>query len=211
MNLLHVPRTLRATMSLIAAASVIVAPATVANAAECDSVGRFAVGGYPRFNVPDGWTAVDTPGGIYNRGGYTHGQTVGAANLVAAVDAYAASCDGPIRLRGYSYGAAIVHTALETIDQRDYAPRVSVELAGNPRRPGGIEDTWEWLPPIAGIDFRGAGITPQHVASFEDRCNEGWDIICHAPHPINVIGNVTGSIGYGSTGGHSYTWNDQPN
>lgn len=201
----------RAAMSLIAAMSAIVVPVGVANAAECDTVGRFAVGGYPHTErVADGYTPVETPGGIlpWDAGGYTHGQTVGAANVVSVVDAYAASCDGPIRLRGYSYGAAIVHTALETIDQRPYAERVHVELAGNPRRPGGIEDTWQWVR-LPGIAFRGAGITPQHVASFEDRCNEGWDIICHAPPPLNLIGNATGSIGYGSTGGHSYTWSDE--
>lgn len=187
-------------------ASLLVPP--IANAETACEGGAFAVGGYPKTErVPDGYTPVDTPGGIapWDAGGYTHGQQVGAANVVAAVDQFATACpDAEVHLHGYSYGAAIVHTAVETIDQRDYAPRVHVELAGNPRRPGGVEDTWEWLPPIAGIDFRGAGATPQNVASFEDRCNERWDIICDAPHPIDIIGNLTGSIGYGSTGGHSY-------
>ena len=186
-------------------ASLLVPP--IANAEPSCEGGAFAVGGYPKTGqVPDGYQAVDTPGGIapWDAGGYTHGQQVGAANMIEAVDTYAAACpDAEIRLHGYSYGAAIVHTAVETIDQRDYAPRVHVELKGNPRRPGGVEDTWSWLPPIAGIDFRGAGATPQNVATFEDKCNVGADYVCSAPHPIDIIGSVSGSIGYG-TGGHSY-------
>ena len=186
-------------------ASLLVPPIASAETA-CEG-GAFAVGGYPKTGrVPDGYQAVDTPGGIFpweGRGGYNHGQQVGAANMIEAVDTYAAQCpDAEIRLHGYSYGAAIVHTAVETIDQRDYAPRVHVELAGNPRRPGGVEDTWSWVA-LPGIAFRGAGITPQHVASFEDRCNVGRDYVCSAPHPIDIVGSVSGSIGYG-TGGHSY-------
>lgn len=212
MNPLHLPRIVRAAIALATATTVIVAPVGVANAAECDSGGRFAVGGYPHTEqVPDGYTYVPTPGGIFpwDAGGFNHGQTVGAANVVAVVDEYAASCGGPIRIRGYSYGAAIVHTALETIDQRPYAPRAHVELAGNPRRPGGIEDRWQWLPPILGVDFRGAGIAPKHVASFSDRCHRWNDYVCHAPHPLNIAGGVSGSIGYGSTGGHYYPWTDE--
>lgn len=199
MNPLKIPRALAAAMSLIAAISVIVAPASSANTPKCD--GRFAVGGYPATEkVPDGYTYVPTPGGIWawERGGYAHGQAVGAQNLIAAVDEYAQRCPGPIRVFGHSYGAGIVDTATLALDQRPYAHRVHVHVTGSPRHPGGIESTYQWVP-----GFRGSVPAPQNVASYKTECNIGRDIICYAPHPLDVVGNANSILGY-LTGSHNY-------
>ena len=198
MNPLHWPRMVAALVSLTLAATVLAAP-TVSASPACD--GRFAVGGYPRTElVPDGYTYVETPGGIWpwESGGYAHGQTVGAQNLVQTVDTYAARCPGPILLFGHSYGAAIVDTASETLNGRDYAHRVHVHVTGSPRHPGGIEDTHQWVPA-----FRGPVQPPHHVGSYRSDCNVGRDIICHAPWPGDVIGNINGVLGYLGSG-HVY-------
>lgn len=174
---------------------------------DCTS-GMFAVGGYPKPEiVPEGYLPIETPGGIFSsqNGGFNKGQEIGAANLVAAVDAYAAQCpDSAIFIRGHSYGAAIVHTALETIDKRDYAPRVIVELTGNPRNPGGIEDTFSGSASL-GIEFRGEGITPENVLDFVSKCNER-DGICNLPSlSSDSSGFSSGVLGY-FTGAHRYGW-----
>lgn len=201
-----------ATLAVAALLCAVLAQPALANAqpaqatAACADTGRFAVGGYPRPDiVPAGYTPVYTPGGIFpwERGGFNHGQAVGAANVIAAVDEFAARCPGaPVALYGYSYGAAVVSTAVETIDTRPYAGQVSVHLTGNPRHPGGIEDTYRgWIFP--GVYLRGAARTPVNVASFTDRCNYGRDIICDAPHflrdPLGVLAGVGGYLGQGHT------------
>ena len=179
-------------------------PAPAAGA--CPDIGRYAVGGYPQVGiVPAGYTPVHTPGGIFpwERSTFNHGQAVGAANVIAAVDAFTARCPGvPVDLYGYSYGAAVVHTAVETLDTRPYAGQVSVQLYGNPRHPGGIEDTYRgWIFP--GVYLRGAARTPVNVASFTDRCNYGRDIICDAPHflrdPLGALAGIGGYLGSGHT------------
>lgn len=148
---------------------------------------------------------ISTPGGIFpwEAGGYNAGQSIGAANAIAAADTAAAQCpESQIKLVGYSYGAAVVHTATETIDTRDYADRVHVRLYGNPRHQGGIEDTLQGLS-FAGLSFRGAGITPQNVGSFESICNPR-DGICDFPHPVrNLIRSIDHVAGY-FTGAHYY-------
>ena len=198
MNPLRWPRMVAALVSLALAATVLAAPAVNATPA-CD--GRFAVGGYPATEkVPDGYTYVPTPGGIFpheNRG-YAYGQSVGANNLIAAVDEYAQRCPGPILVFGHSYGAAIVDTATLTLDHRPYAYRVHVHVTGSPRHPGGIESTYQWVP-----GFRGSVPAPQNVASYRTECNIGRDIICYAPHPLDVVGNVNSILGYLGAG-HSY-------
>lgn len=181
--------------------AVALAPAALARADTCGP-GLFAVGGYPATElVPPGYLYVPTPGGIFSHeGGYQHGQRLGAANLVAAVDAHAAQCPGPILIHGHSYGAAIVHTAMETIDTRDYAPRVSAHVTGNPRRAGGIEDTWAGSTIAPGATMRGAGTIPER-SLWRDDCNEGRDYVCHAPmsheDPAGSIGGATGYLGSG--------------
>lgn len=175
-------------------------------AGECGDT-YLAVGGYPPVErVPGGYTPVYTPGGIFSHdmGGYDRGQAVGAANLIEAADAYAAECpEGEIYLHGYSYGAAIVHTAVEHIDDQPYAPRVHVELKGNPRHSGGVEDMFVGSTVFPGVTFRGAGAIPENVATFEDRCN-GRDGICNLPQLISdPVGHVAGSVGY-LTGAHRY-------
>lgn len=201
MNPLKIPRTLAAAMSLIAAISVIVAPASSANTPKCD--GKFAVGGYPSTEkVPPGYQYVPTPGGIFpwERGGFGHGQSVGTQNLIGTVDGYAARCGGPIRIFGHSYGAGIVDTATLTLDRRPYAHRVHVHVTGSPRHPGGIETTYQWVP-----GFRGAVPAPQRLGSYRTDCNIGRDVICHAPHPIlDMIGNTNSILGY-LTGSHNYS------
>lgn len=187
-----------ALVSLTLAATVLAAPTVNASPA-CD--GRFAVGGYPRTElVPDGYQYVETPGGIWpwEAGGYAHGQTVGAANLIATVDEYAARCDGPIHVFGHSYGAAIVDTATLTLDRRPYAYRLHVHVTGSPRHPGGIESTYQWVP-----GFRGSVPAPQNVGSYRTECNIGRDIICYAPWPLDVVGNVNSILGYLGSG-HVY-------
>lgn len=186
--------------------AIALAPAALARADTCGT-GGFAVGGYPATErIPDGYEYVPTPGGIFpwDAGGYNHGQKVGAAALVAAVDAHAAQCGGPIRIHGHSYGAAIVHTAMETIDRRDYAPRVSAHVTGNPRRAGGIEDTFAGSTVLPGATMRGAGTIPTR-SLWRDDCNEGRDYICSAPmsheDPAGSIGGATGYL-FGS--GHVY-------
>lgn len=156
--------------------------------------------GYPETHIGD----VSTPGGIFpwENGGYNLGQRIGAENLVRYVDDY---FDGgnvePITLVGYSYGAAIVHTALETIDTRPYADKVHVRLYGNPRHPGGIEDNLHGVY-VMGIHFRGAGIRPQNLGSFEDHCNPR-DAICDFPgwrKPFTTLDHIVGYF----TGAHRY-------
>ena len=172
---------------------------------DCTS-GMFAVGGYPKpQNVPDGYVPIETPGGIFfwQKGGYTKGQTTGAENLVKAVDAYAAACpEAPIFIRGHSYGAAIVHTALETIDKRPYASRVTVNVTGNPRNPGGIEDLFSGSASL-GVQFRGEGIIPENVLGFESECNKNDGICDLPPMSTNSLGFGSGIIGY-FTGAHRY-------
>ena len=174
---------------------------------DCTS-GMFAVGGYPKpEKVPDGFIPIETPGGIFfwQSGGYIKGQTTGAENLVAAVDAYAEACpEAPIYIKGHSYGAAIVHTALETIDNRPYANRVSISVTGNPRNPGGIEDTFSGSASL-GIEFRGEGIVPENVLDFVSECNER-DGICNLPSlSSDSSGFSSGVLGY-FTGAHRYGW-----
>lgn len=179
-------------------AGLLVAPVAQADT-NCSVPIIIYTGGYP--GSPGN---VATPGGIFpwDNGGFDHGQTVGAANAVAMADAAAADCpDAPIYLVGHSYGAAIMHTALETIDKREYAGRVHVVLTGNPRHPGGVEDTLEGLSSI-GITFRGEGIKPENIGFFEDTCNPR-DGICDFPgssQPVTTSVNIWGYL----TGAHRY-------
>lgn len=147
---------------------------------------------------------VPTPGGIWpwENGGYNRGQREGAENLVRYVDDYFESGnEEPITLVGYSYGAAIVHTAVETIDTRPYANKVHVRLYGNPRHPGGVEDNLHGVYSL-GIHFRGAGIQPQNLGSFEDVCNPR-DAICDFPGLLRPITTLDHIVGY-FTGAHGY-------
>lgn len=148
--------------------------------------------------------SVTTPGGIFpwENGGYNHGQRIGAENLVAFADDYfAGDQQEDLTIVGYSYGAAIVHTALETIDTRPYAGRVHVRLYGNPRHPGGVEDNFYGSFTL-GIHFRGAGITPQNLGSFVDECNPR-DAICDFPGWLRPITTLDHIVGY-FTGAHRY-------
>lgn len=182
---------------IIAAACAALMLITTAPAVSADTVYM------PGYQFTDG-AEVYTPGGIFpwENGGYNLGQRVGAENLVRYVDDY---FDGgnvePITLVGYSYGAAIVHTALETIDTRPYANKVHVRLYGNPRHPGGIEDNLHGIY-LMGIKFRGAGITPQNLGSFSDECNPR-DVICDFPGWLRPITTIDHIVGY-FTGAHSY-------
>lgn len=195
-------------LSLIVACAVafamFVAFPAAAFANSCN--GKFAVGGYPQTSiVPPGHNSVYTPGGIFpwESGGFNHGQAVGAANVVSAVDEFAARCPGArIDLFGHSYGAAVVHTSLEVIDSRPYARNVHVYLTGNPRHPGGVEDTWRWMT-LPGINFRGPGIQPRNVASFVDVCN-ARDFICDAPPIFDPLRALDHMAGYAVGGTHRY-------
>lgn len=185
-----------------ASAQTTPAPAPTVNCA----ANQFTAGGYPATQaVPVGHKAIPTPGGIFpwERGGYDVGQRAGAANAISLLDAFAAACPTtPIYLNGHSYGAAIVSTAVETIDARPYAGRVHVLTTGNPRRVGGIEDTAKGLP-AAGMTFRGAAKVPVNVASYTDKCN-ARDGICNLP-PLyrNPVGHFLAIVGY-FTGAHRY-------
>lgn len=200
----------RRALSIVAAAALAVTtfatPAASAQTAVDCSQNKFAVGGYPRPDiVPAGYQYVPTPGGIFawERGGYLRGQTVGAANVVSTVDNFAAACpDTQIFLEGHSYGAAIIATAVSTIDNRPYAGRVNVQLTGNPRRVGGIEQAYRGFN-LFGLNFRGSLPAPVNVASYVDLCNPR-DGICNLP-PIfrNPLGHFLGIIGY-FTGAHRY-------
>lgn len=200
MNPLKVPRLVAALVVVLV--SGLLFPLTAQASPSCD--GRFAVGGYPRTElVPDGYQYVPTPGGIFpheNRG-YAHGQAVGAQNLIATVDEYAARCDGPIAIFGHSYGAAIVDTATLTLDGRLYAKRVHVHVTGSPRHPGGIEDSWRGLP---GFGFRGPVHPPANMGSYRSECNPR-DAICDMPPWWNPIGTVDHWIGYAFGGTHNYS------
>ena len=192
------------------AATTFMAPAASAQdtapAVDC-SKNKFAAGGYPATQiVPAGYVAIPTPGGLFpwERGGYNVGQQQGAANAVKLLDAYAAACPGkPIVIKGHSYGAAIVATALETIEDKPYAKLVTVDLTGNPRKVGGIEDTLRGnlLP---GMTNRGPAVYDvSKFAAVSDRCN-ARDGICALPPLLrNPIGHFLAIIGY-FTGAHRY-------
>lgn len=191
--------------SAIAALAFINPIASAEEAVDC-SAGNFGVYGYPKQEkVPEGYIYPGTPGGIFSHqsGGYNKGQREGADNLVASVDRFAEECpSSPIHLYGHSYGAAIVHTALETIDQREYAPRVTVTLTGNPRNPGGIEDTYEGSS-LPGITFRGDGVIPENILGFESTCNKR-DGVCDMPAlSSDSLGHGSAVLGY-FTGAHRY-------
>ena len=177
-------------IAAVVAAGAVIAAAPVAQATEPVECPTFFSAGYraESYGLPN-------PGSILN---YNADQTRIAAETVKQVDAYSEVCD-EIKIVGYSYGAAVVHTALETIDTRPYAGKVHVTLYGNPRHPGGIEDFN--LTSIPGVGFRGAGINPQNLGSFEDHCNPR-DGICDFPYwnPIKSIDHI---IGY-FTGAHYY-------
>lgn len=180
------------------AAGLIAAP--VANAGTCDDKLSIWVGGYP--GVPGD---IPTPGGIFpwENGGYDHGQLVGAANTVAAVANLAANCpESEIHVTGHSYGAAIVHTAVEEIDKQAYASRVHVYVTGNPRHSGGIEDTLAGLR-LPGLTFRGAGVDPKNMGSFTSVCNPR-DVICDFPHPLREPAKTLDHIAGYFTGAHAY-------
>lgn len=174
--------------AVVAAGAVTAAP--VAQATEPIECQTLYSAGYRGESL-----GLPNPGTILN---YNADQTRIAAETVKQVDAYAEVCN-EIKIVGNSYGAAVVHTALETIDKRPYAGKVHVKLYGNPRHPGGIEDFN--LTDIPGIGFRGAGINPQNLGSFEDNCNPR-DAICDFPYwnPIRTIDHI---IGY-FTGAHRY-------
>lgn len=185
-------------LALDAAAQTVCKPTVVLYAA-----------GYPdpaSTTAPPGVIGIPSNGGIFpwEQGGYDVGQATGAANTVALMDQVAHDCPGSqIRLAGHSYGAAYVHTALATIDQRPYAYRVHVYLTGDPRRIGGIEDTFAGVSAF-GITMRGHGIIPSHVASYENVCHVGLDIICSATPPwINPLATINEIGGYLS-GSHVY-------
>lgn len=171
-------------------AGAVIAAAPVVHASEPVECSTLFSAGYR--GVSHG---LPNPGSILN---YNADQTRIAAETVKQVDAYAKVCD-EIKIVGYSYGAAVVHTALETIDTRPYAGKVHVTLYGNPRHPGGIEDFN--LTDIPGVGFRGAGIVPQNLGFFADHCNPR-DAICDFPYrnPIKSIDHI---IGY-FTGAHKY-------
>ena len=174
--------------AVVAAGMVTAVP--VAQATEPVECPTFFSAGYQEASH-----GLPNPGTIIN---YHADQTRLAADTVRQVDIYAGICD-EIKIVGYSYGAAVVHTALETIDTRPYAGKVHVTLFGNPRHPGGIEDFN--LTDVPGIGFRGAGITPQNLGSFEDHCNHR-DGICDFPFwfPVTTVDHI---IGY-FTGAHHY-------
>lgn len=180
--------------------AAVAAALVIGSCAPAASAETLYVPGYPEAHTGD----VVTPGGIFpwENGGYNLGQRVGAENLVERVDSYFASGNvGPLTLVGYSYGAAVVHTALETIDTRPYAGNVHVRLYGNPRHPGGIEDNLHGVY-IMGIQFRGAGIQPQNLGSFSDECNPR-DAICDFPGLLRPVTTLSHVIGY-FTGAHRY-------
>lgn len=189
-------------------AGLMVGMAAIAKADGCPDRVTFYAAGYPdaaSTTAPPGTIPITSPGGIFpwESGGYDHGQQVGAANTVAMVDDMAARCpDTRITIRGHSYGAAIVHTAVATIDQRPYAGRVTAHLTGDPRRPGGIEDTYRGLS-VAGITMRGAGITPTHLAGYTNDCHDN-DLICSAPNIVwDPLGFGRNMVGY-LVGAHRY-------
>lgn len=183
------------------------APAAVAQEQSTSCEDAFlAVGGYPMANtVPAGWTSVYTPGGIFpwEASTYNVGQDVGAANFVAAADAHFAECpDTQLYAQGHSYGAGVVHVAAMTLNERPYANQVHVYVTGNPRHPGGVDDTWQGFTLLPGITFRGALPVPQNLGSFEDVCHPR-DGICSMPpwwQPLKMLDHF---IGY-MTGAHSY-------
>lgn len=172
----------------------------------------FAVGGYPRTQqVPDGWTAIYTPGGIFpwEAGhGYNANQDVGASNMVAAVDDYFAQCpNGRATLQGHSYGAGVVHVASVTLNERPYASQVHARVTGNPRHPGGVDDAWQGWQLMPGVTFRGALPVPDNFGTWIDVCNTYRDAICSMPNPLRQPREFVSSvIGYLFTGGHGYPW-----
>lgn len=171
----------------------------------CES-NKFAAGGYPLANrVPDGYNLIPSPGGVFpwENGGYNHGQDTGAANGEALIDKFAEACpDAEILVKGHSYGAGVVHILATKLDGKDYADRVRVYLTGNPRHPGGVDDTWQGFTLMPGVTFRGALPVPQNLASFVDVCNP-YDAICAMPPwyaPFDVAQAVFGYL----FGAHSY-------
>lgn len=161
---------------------------------------KFAAGGYPLANrVPAGYNLIPSPGGIFSweSGGYNHGQDTGAANGEAIIDQFAEACpDTDILIKGHSYGAGVVHVLAGKLDAKPYADRVRVYLTGNPRHPGGVDDTWQGFTLMPGVTFRGALPVPQNLASFVDVCNP-HDGICDMPpiwKPFSMARNIIGYL-----------------
>lgn len=194
---------------LIGAATAIAAmmpaaiPAT-ASANTCVGTAVFSTGGHmdPNATAFPGTRQVWYPASIWPLGDLTYDESVrqGRNNVVAAVDEYAGRCGGRIHVVGYSQGARVAGDALEVLQTRPYAHRVTGKLFSDPKHPGGIEDTFQGIS-LAGITFTG----PRHgfTVPVESVCNP-YDGICVLPKPLyDPEGFLRGVHGY-FTGAHSY-------
>lgn len=185
--------------------AVVLAAPSAASDQSCEPVAVFSTGG---MNDPGASAFPDTrqvwyPASIWPLGDLTYDESVrqGRDNVVRAVDEFAAQCPtSDIRVVGYSQGARVAGDALEVLQTRPYAPRVTGKLFSDPKHPGGIEDTFQGIS-LAGITFTG----PRRGFNVpvESVCNP-YDGICDLPKPLyDPEGFLRGVHGY-FTGAHSY-------
>lgn len=188
----------------VAATMATAVPAT-AQASTCEGTAVFSTGGMsdPGASAFPGTRQVWYPASIWPLGNLTYDESVrqGRDNVVAAVDEFAAQCpSSDIRVVGYSQGARVAGDALEVLQTRPYAHRVTGKLFSDPKHPGGIEDTFQGIS-LAGITFTG----PRRGFNVpvESVCNP-YDGICDLPKPLyDPEGFLRGVHGY-FTGAHSY-------
>lgn len=194
----------------IVAIGLVVAGLTIATAVTaeadvyCEDRAVFAAGGMgdPQALAFPGTRRVHYSASIWPIGPVTYDESVreGSAAMVSAVNAYAAVCPGQIVVTGYSQGARVAGDAIDTLDNGPYAERIEGVLYSDPKRPGGIETTFQGVS-IAGVTMTGPrqGTTTIPVRS---ECNEqpgNRDGICSLP----IGGIIDGALGYLGTA-HSY-------
>ncbi|WP_458682278.1 cutinase family protein [Prescottella equi] len=183
--------------------------ASAATPPSCEDVAVFGLGGHgdPKATVyGEGihrveYSAVISP--LQAGGPYDRSVAQGRDNMVAAVDEYAARCDGPIIVKGYSQGARAAGDALEVLQDRDYAVRVSGHLYADPKHPGGIEDA------LKGFSVWGVSMTGPRGGfkiPVTSECNPN-DAICDLPFPKDIRGSLVNIHGY-LTGAHVYDVNN---
>lgn len=206
-----------AAVATVVAGSFFAAGGTADAAPQCGIY--YGVAGYPDWeglSLPGNYVRIQHVGGIFgvepwaNWRAYDDTVNATAGVLVDHLNWASTHVRGDICAAGHSLGAAIVTEAAIRVNNLGYANRVHVLTTGNPKNPGGIEDTFNgvWIGP--GIHFTGPYRPWQvsRLASFTSVCNPN-DVICRAPNPVvdaaGFFNNLFGGYLFGNA--HtSYGW-----